>query len=153
MFRSLRRTVFSLVVLVLVPALGFAAAPGTPAEAKALATEAVSFLKANGNKAAFQAFDKADGPFVKGDLYVFVLDFTGTILSHGANAKLIGKNLIDLKDPDGKEFVKAFVEAGKKGSGWVDYKWTNPTSKKIEGKTTFCQAEGDAIICCGAYKR
>ena len=49
---------------------------------------------------------------------------------------MVGKDLIDLKDVDGKEFVRERVALGKsKPSFWQDYKFTNPVSKKIEPKS------------------
>jgi cytochrome c len=39
-----------------------------------------------------------------------------------------------------------------KGTGWVDYRYKNPQTGKIESKTTYLQKVGDMILCCGAYK-
>jgi len=45
---------------------------------------------------------------------------------------LIGKNLAELKDAEGKLFVQKMIEVAKKeGKGWVDYQWTNPVTKKL----------------------
>ena len=80
-------------------------------------------------------------------------DLNAKILAHGANAALIGKTLIDLKDTDGKQFMKELVDKAKSSSsGSVDYKWTNPTSKMVEAKTVFFQKIGDVVLVCGAYK-
>jgi signal transduction histidine kinase len=82
-----------------------------------------------------------------------VLDPNGVVVSHGANAKLIGQKLIDLKDSDGKKFVQAILDEAKaKGKGTMDYKWTNPSSKKVEQKSTFFEKVGDLVIVCGFYK-
>lgn len=40
-----------------------------------------------------------------------------------------------------------------KDSGWADYKWTNPTTKKDELESTYFQREGDLIFACGIYKQ
>lgn len=73
--------------------------------------------------------------------------------AHGANIKMVGKNLIDLKDVDGKAFVKERVElAASKGSFWQDYKFTNPENKKIEPKRMYCERYEDMAICGGVYK-
>jgi signal transduction histidine kinase len=67
---------------------------------------------------------------------------------------MIGKDLLEMKDPDGKFYVKERVEIAKsKGSGWQDYKFTNPLSKKLEQKTAFVEKVEDIIIGCGAYKK
>jgi signal transduction histidine kinase len=42
--------------------------------------------------------------------------------------------------------------AKNKGNGWLDYKWTNPVSKKVEDKSTYVQRHDDFFIGCGIYK-
>lgn len=121
-------------------------------EAKAMVNKAVAYIKENGKEKAFAEISNPKGKFVKGDIYVFVFNYEGVIQAHGGNQKLIGKSMIDLKDPDGKYFVKEFLMAGKKGSGWTDYKFTNPVSKKIEAKTTYSVGAGDLIVSSGVYK-
>ena len=76
----------------------------------------------------------------------------GTVRAHGANPKMIGKNLMEIRDVDGKFFVKERVEmAKKKQPFWQDYKFTNPTSGKIEPKTMYCVPEDDMVMCGGVY--
>jgi signal transduction histidine kinase len=75
------------------------------------------------------------------------------MVAHPKNAKLVGKNLLEVPDVDGKLFRKEIVELAKsKGSGWVDYKYKNPETGKIEDKTTYVLKVGDIILCCGIYK-
>jgi len=126
---------------------------GDKDEAKALVKKAAAFLKENGNEKAFAEISNQHGKFVKGELYVFVFDPKGVMLAHGANAKLIGKNLYDLKDPDGTYITRDILNVAKKGGGWTPkYKFTNPTSKKIETKTTYAELVGDLTIGCGVYE-
>jgi signal transduction histidine kinase len=138
----------------LVTGLCIAAADrGTPQEAQALVKKAVPFLDQNGKDKAFAAFNDPKGNFVDRDLYIFVLDLNGAVLSHGANAKLIGKNLMGLKDVDGKLFIADLVKDAKaKDNGWIEYKWENPVNKKVETKTVYYEKKGDLIVASGAYK-
>lgn len=130
-----------------------AASKGTPDQAKALAESAAEFFKANGLEKSIEEFNKKEGKFVKGDLYVFVLDFAGVMRAHPMNPKLVGKNLMDLKDVDGKPINEELIKIAKgPGKGWVDYKWTNPETKMIQAKTTYVIRIGDALIGSGAYK-
>jgi len=125
----------------------FALAKGTAKEAQAMAD------KANGKVKAFAAFDDPKGQFVKEDLYIYVVDMKGDIVSHGANKALIGQHFIDIKDSDGKLFFRKIINvATTKGSGWVDYKWTSPVSKKVKPKSAFVRKSGNYIFCCGIYK-
>lgn len=54
----------------------------------------------------------------------------GTVIAHGANPKLVGKNLIGLKDPNGKPFIQMITDVARsKGKGWTDsYVFRNPTT-------------------------
>jgi cytochrome c len=148
---------FLVVALALALGIGSTVAQGkrgTPAQAEAMVKKAIEFLKANGKEKAFEAFSDQKGKFVDGDLYIMVYDLTGKCVAHGANAKMIGKDLLDMKDADGKLFVKERVEMAKSaGKGWQNYKWTNPTNKAIEAKTAYIQKYEDVIVCSGAYKK
>lgn len=131
----------------------FVYASGTKAEAKALAEKAAEFLKANGKEKTLAEISKPKGQFDKGEVYVYAFDMQGTVLAHPKNPEVIGKNTYDIPDEDGKLFRKDIVELAKaKGSGWVDYKYLNPETKKVESKTTYVLKAGDIILCCGVYK-
>src|SRR5271157_89800 len=112
-----------------------AAAP-TMDEAKAMAEKALAYWKANGREKALAAFNNPHGQFIKGQMYVTVGDH-GTVLANPANPNLLGTNSWDLKDPEGKYFVREFLETAKKGGGWVDYTFANPFTHKIQKKTTY----------------
>lgn len=147
-------SVFLAVFMLAVSHVAIAAEFGTPAEAEAMVKNAVAEIKANGQDKAFAEFTNPKGKFVDRDLYITVYDMNGKCLSHGANPKMIGKDLIELRDPDGKFFIKDRVEIAKtKGGGWQDYKFNNPVTKKIEPKTMYFEKTGDIIVACGAYKK
>jgi cytochrome c len=115
--------------------------------------KAIAYYKANGKDKAFQEISNSKGSFVKGELYVFVYDMTGKCVSHGFNEKLIGKDLVEMRDPDGTFYVKERIELVKaKGKGWQDYKFTNPETKKIESKTAYIEKVDGFIFGCGTYK-
>ena len=119
-----------------------------------LVTKGIAHIKKAGEKQAFADFTDKNGGFVNGDYYIFVVDFDGLTLAHGGNPALVGKSLLELKDADGKFFIKEFIKATKeKGTAWVDYKWSNPTTKKVEPKSTYVKRmEGkDYFLGCGIY--
>ena len=126
---------------------------GEPAEAEALVKKAVAYIKANGTDKAYAEITNGKA-FKDRDLYVIVYDLNGRNLAHGANPKLVGKELIGLKDPDGKPLIKMFVDLAKdKGKGWVEgYKFMNPVTEKIEGKAMYLERVGDTLVGCGIYK-
>jgi cytochrome c len=132
----------------------FAAEQGSADDATAMVKKAVAFLKANGKEKALAEFNNQSGQFKDRDLYIFVQDMKGKMLAHGGNDKLIGKDLLELKDADGKFFVKNMIEiAGGKGKGWVDYKWTNPSTKAIDQKSSYIEKYEDMFVGCGIYKK
>jgi hypothetical protein len=124
--------------------------------AVSLVSKGIQFIKTKGEAAAFKEFTSKSGRFTKGELYIFVVDFKGLTLAHGGNDKLVGKSMYDLKDSDGVFFIRRFIDVAKeKGEGWIDYKWSNPTTKKIEDKTTFVKRMPgtEYIHGCGIYKK
>lgn len=131
---------------------GAADGGATKEQAEAMVKKAVSYIKANGAEKAYPEFDKRDGSFILQDLYIVVYKIDGTVLSHGANAKMIGKNLIELKDIDGKAFIKERMDLAKaKATFWQEYKFTNPETKKIEPKLMYCERLQETVVCGGIY--
>jgi cytochrome c len=125
----------------------------TADEATAMVKKGVAFIKAQGTEKGYAEISNKQGQFIDRDLYLVVYGLDGTVLAHGANDKMVGKNLIDLKDIDGKAFVKERVElAQTKSSFWQDYKFTDPVTRKIEPKTTYCERLDASVVCGGIYK-
>lgn len=121
--------------------------------AVSMVNDAVKMMKTAGKAKTLAAISDPQGAFVKGEIYVFAYDFNGVIVAHPKNPKLIGKNLFEVPDVDGKLFRKDIVAiAKKKETGWVDYKYKNPESGKIEHKTTYVTGAEDIAVCCGVYK-
>jgi cytochrome c len=141
--------------LLFMPVAGFASGDkGTADEAKAMVEKAASLLKDQGPDKAFAAFDDpANKDFHDRDLYIFVRSMDGNTVAHGANKGMIGHTNLDLKDADGKPYNKEMIDlATSKGSGWVDYRWVNPVSHKIEPKSSFIEKVGDYVVGAGFYK-
>jgi cytochrome c len=146
-------TIFIAVTAILIGAYLNLGAAGTKDEAQTMVKKAIEYYKANGKTKAFAEISNKKGQFVKDDLYVFVYDMNGVCVAHGFNDKQIGKNLIEVKDPDGKFYVKDRIALAKgTGSGWQDYKYTNPTTFKVESKTAYIEKIDNYIFGCGAYK-
>ena len=122
-------------------------------EATQLVEKAIAFAKKNGEAMVLAEINLMKGPFDKGEIYVFAYDLNGVVLAHPKNAKLVGKNMADMPDQDGKMFRKDILAIAKKqGSGWVDYKYKNPESNKVEEKSTYFKAVDGVIYLCGVYK-
>jgi signal transduction histidine kinase len=129
---------------------------GNKEEAKAMADAAASHVKKVGAEKAFKDFSTDKATWNKKDLYVVAFDWAGNCLAHGANEKLIGKNLIEMKDQSGKLFTKAMIDStkGAAGSGWTDYEWVHPVTKKLEAKSTYSVklAGFEGLVGVGIYR-
>jgi cytochrome c len=145
-------------------ALGVMAATGatwatgdaaTDKEAVAMVKKGVAYIKANGKDRGYAAItDKDNKEFHDRDLYLAAHKLDGTCVAHGTNEKMVGKNFMEMKDMDGKEYIKERVTlAQSKGTFWTDYKFNNPTTKKIEPKTAYCERVDDIVVCGGIYKK
>jgi len=131
----------------------WAADHATKAEAVAMVQKGVAFIKANGKEKGYAEITSKTGQFRDRDLYLVVYGLDGRVWAHGANPKMVGKMLIDLKDVDGKAFVKERVELGKSHpSFWQDYKFTNPVTRKVGEKSMYCERLDQTVVCGGVYK-
>lgn len=151
---KVRSLIVAMVGACLLSAAHGAEVPVTAKEAETMVKKGVAFIKSQGKEKGYAEITSKQSQFKDRDLYLVVYGLDGMVLAHGANEKMVGKSLIDMKDVDGKEFVRERVELGKaKASFWQDYKFTNPVSKKIEPKTAYCERVDDSVVCGGIYKK
>ena len=145
----------SIVVIVAALATGSAMSAdfATKDEAIAMVKKAVVFINENGEDKAYAEFSKKGGLFHDRDLYITVLGLDGKVLAHGQRADFVGQNLMGAKDPDGKLFIRERSELAQKNPAfWQTYKFSNPTTQKIEEKDMYCERRGDTNVCGGIYK-
>ncbi len=152
--RSLKSHLALAAAAVALSPLALAADGGATAEqATEMVKKGIAYIKAHGTEKGYAEITSKTSQFKYQDLYLVVYGLDGVVHAHGANEKMVGRNLIDLKDVDGKPFVKERVELGKqKTSFWQDYKFTNPENKKIEPKTMYCERLEQTVVCGGIYK-
>ncbi len=150
--RLLALLMFAALVMVASPTT--AAEFGSKDEAVAMVKRVQAEFKKNGAEATFKAVsDKSTPAFHDRDLYPFIYDMSGKCVAHGARPALVGKNLIDLKDQDGKYLIREMLAMSKgPGNGWIDYKWPNPLNNKIEDKSSYIEKMGDYFVGVGIYK-
>lgn len=128
------------------------ASRATEKEAEAMVKKAIDFYKKNGRDKALAEYMKKPGPFVDRDLYVTVYTPNADSLAH-INPKMVGKNMMELRDGNGKYHIKERMEAAQKAeNGWQDFTFFNPVSKKIEPKRMYWEKYDGLIFACGAYK-
>lgn len=147
-----RRNLFVLIV-VAVMAVSFLAGiaqaqdkPATPAQAKELHHKALAFFKEVGCEKALVEFNNLKSPYNASysNAYITTSDFNGIATSNGRYAYIVGKNLISLKDADGKPFLKNGLDAIQKNNkASLEYKWQDPKTKQLSTRTLF----GETVDC------
>ncbi|MBI5845796.1 MAG: cache domain-containing protein [Deltaproteobacteria bacterium] len=105
--------------------------------------KAVDFAQANGKAKALSEFMNQSGPFVRGNLYIFAYDFKGNVLAHGGQPELVGKNLIERTDTDGKKIIRELMALAIQGSGWFRYNWEDRLTRKIGPKLGYVKKVDD----------
>ena len=106
--------------------------------------------------AAYPLFHDPSGPFLAKDAYVFVVDPQGTDVVNPAFRNLEGRNLLDMKDANGKFFVQEMLRVvNEKGSGWIDYMWPKPGESIPTQKSAYvtkAMLDGQWVMAgCGVY--
>lgn len=118
-------------------------------------TDAVGQIEKNG-AAAFPLFHNPTGPFIAKDAYVFVIDASGVDLVNPGFPNLEGRNLLDLKDTQGKQLIREMLKVAQtSGSGWVDYMWPKPGESVSTQKSAYVSkakmGEKWVLVGCGVY--
>jgi len=131
------------------------AAEPTEKDAIAMAERGAAMVKAKGKDEVMKRISAKDPEFVQGSLYIDMRDVkTGIVLAHPYNPSIVGKDLTDVPDANGKKYRREIIElAAAKGKGWVDYQYKNPASGKIEPKTTYILLVDGVVLEAGLYKK
>jgi signal transduction histidine kinase len=91
-----------------------------------LVEEAATLVEQRGEK-AFSEFSIKNSKWLIDQYYIFVYGTDGTCFFHPIQPELVGKNLMDLRDMDGKPVVRWITEIGRKpeknAHGWIFYLW------------------------------
>lgn len=136
------------------PATAQTRPPATRAEAVALVRKAVAMIDKVGKEQALQAFSDPHGEFVDRELYIVVIDFNGVSLANGNNRKMIGKQLMAIRDVDGRNFARESVELARySGKGWLEpFRFVNPVTGALAPKTVYLERVDDYLVLSGIYQ-
>ena len=69
-----------------------------------------------------------------GDGYFFAYDFEGRCLVLPHQPELVGSNLWDVRDRDGRYVVQALVARAREGQGYFRYVWNKPSLRQVAPK-------------------
>ncbi|MEH6404896.1 MAG: cache domain-containing protein [Sneathiella sp.] len=126
-----------MLALVLIFSASLVHAEDKKVDVLALMDKAVAHFEAVGQAAAFQGFSKDGGEYKFGEYYIVAqhLD-TDEIVFHATNERLVGKNLMKVKDTDGKMIAAEMTKVVRTmGKCWVDFNWPHPLTKKLHLST------------------
>jgi signal transduction histidine kinase len=126
----------------------------TQDEVTALTIQAAALISSKGLDDARTTFHQ-DGAFKHGEIYVNVINTDGKWLVYPPRPAGEGASVINVKDADGKFLVQEIIKLAKDpGEGWVEYRWLNPVSNKIEPKVSFVKRvpQTDLVAYIGIYK-
>src|ERR1700751_6176137 len=139
MFRAIFVLMISVLNLATVPPT-LAGEFGTREEAIAMVKRVQEKFRRDGAEATFRAITAQAKIFHDRDLYAFVYDMNGMVVAHGAKADLVGTNLIDFKDQDGRFVIQEMIAVVKRpGTRWLGLRWTNPTTKEIGPDSSYVE--------------
>lgn len=101
--------------------------------------EAADLLEKKG-PAAFDDY-KNNPRWANEKYYLFVYDINGIVLYHPIEPTFVGKNLMELKDMNGKPVIKMITDIGKqpgnRASGWIFYLWEERIQFNPEWKSSY----------------
>jgi len=120
-----------------------------------MVNNAVAELEKDG-AGALGLFHDPTGPYLAKDAYVFVYDMNGASLAIPPFPLLEKRELIDLKDAQGKPIIRDMLRIVRdNGSGWVDYMWPKPGDSVPTRKSAYVRRAnfGDqwVMVGCGVY--
>ena len=154
----MKRAIMMLTIGLVVAAFAlaaFAQEKATKDEVMAKVKEAIKLAQDKGLEEAIKQVGDPKSAFTWKDSYVFAVDFEKQmVVAHPEKPALVGKNLMGLKDVDGKLFFAEFMNVAKeKGEGWVSYKWPKPGATDPSPKETYVLAVPGAkvFMAAGVY--
>ena len=122
------------------------------AQAVALVKKAVAHIKSKGQKTALRDLCDPHGGFVNGEFYVAVNRNNGLCVAHGVKPHWVGQIHLDLRDADGKFFVREYIDiATKQGRGWLDFRWQNLVTGRVQEKSGDVELVDDLVVSRGIY--
>lgn len=125
---------------------------GSAREAQAMVERAIALYDEVGMAKALRRITLEPAPdFRDRDLYVFVLDRTGTNAASAANPRAVGTNAFWARDGDGKLFVQEMIARASPQGIWVDYRFPDPLTGELAAKSSWIVLHDNLIFGCGIY--
>jgi signal transduction histidine kinase len=129
--------------------------PATREELESFVLEARSYALVVGEEKALADFMDLEGPWVRGNVYIFAHDFNGTALALPYLPSAVGTYRLDIQDERG-----AYIDQDMRsialndGSGFYEYVWNNPLTDQTEPKVSYVMKVDDTWwLGAGIYEK
>ena len=109
-----------------------------PADAKELVKKIIDYAKANGCEKTFKEIQSGSSFKLYKNATASASTLNGISLAHSKVPALVGKSIMDIKDAEGKPFVRTSLENRKKNLTSLqthEYKWMDTKTNKVETRT------------------
>ncbi len=115
--------------------------------------DAAVYAASIGQEEALAIFNDPDGPYVRGDLYIYALDMEGIALALAHQPELVGTSMIDLTDHHGLNVTRIEIALARLGGGFIYYHYPNPAhGMRLDPKVSYVQmVDDDWWIGAGVY--
>ncbi|MFH0880041.1 MAG: cache domain-containing protein [Lentisphaerota bacterium] len=105
-----------------------------------LVEEAADLMEKDGT-GAFTEFGEKNSRWLDDDHYLFVYTLDGTCVFHPMAPELVGRNLMSMRDMDGKPVIQYITQIGQQSgpdaAGWVFYLWEEGTQLMPSWKSSY----------------
>ena len=130
-----------------------AVVPPSRAEVVSFVASAAEYIRAVGRESALAEFNKREGTFFKGELYVYAYDMKGVCLAHPLIPARVGRDVSNERDSRGVPIHQECLRLFAKGdTGWIRCTWLNPVSGQVEPKALYVmKVTPDWYIGSGTY--
>jgi len=130
-----------------------AGTPSTTKEIKDFVDFAAAYAQKNGKETALAAFNNKSGPFTRGDLYVYALDYSGTALALAHQPQLVGTDFSNITDSSGRYYTRTEIHLAKDGGGYLLYQYPDPAANlSVRYKISYVRPVDDTYwIGAGIY--
>ncbi|MGH1349659.1 MAG: cache domain-containing protein [Methyloligellaceae bacterium] len=124
---------------------------GSKEEAVAMVNQVVQMYNTAGAEKTFEAIKAKK--FLDRDLYPFVINMRAVMVVHTRAQAMNGKDTWLLPDADGKYIGQEMIKILKtRNTGWFNYKWPNPITRKVDRKVSYIRKLGNEyIVGVGVY--
>jgi uncharacterized protein len=126
---------------------------GTRNDAVAMVQRVQEKFKKEGPDATFKAINNK--VFLDRDLYPWVYRLSdGMNMADARFPAVRGKQLIDLRDQDGKFITREWIRiaATPPHRGWSNYRWPNPVTNTVDDISSWIERMGDYLVGVGIHR-